>query len=97
MPNYVIDVNKKIPYDINFPIIKNSYSYEQYVTMGSPSGYMEFITSTGEVFYVRKSDYKGLSYLLTKNITYPLEVGTTAQVITAIQIYDSGNLLGEDY
>lgn len=36
-----------------------------------------------------------LQYFLTKQITYPLGVSSTTQNITAVEIYDSGNLLGD--
>ena len=60
IPNYTLDVNKKIPYKENL-----------------------------------NDDSDPKDYII-KNISFSLDVGGT-QTISAARIYDSGNLLGDDY
>lgn len=65
VPNYVLDVNCKIPY---------SEEYTKPSTWDKP--------------------FENISYYITKQITYPLGLDSTPQTVSAIQIYDSGNLVG---
>lgn len=39
---------------------------------------------------------KDIKYYITKQITYPLGISNTPQTISAVRIYDSGNLVGEE-
>lgn len=93
VPNYSLDVNCKIAFDENdaLPIgVYDTQPYDVKQTQTS-SNYQQFTTSLGKDFYV-KTDNVG--YFLTKQITYPLGVDATPQTISAIRIYDSGNLVG---
>ena len=69
VPNYLLDVNCRIPYNPNYAIPRNIYD--------------------------KKNDKT--QYYITKQITYPLGLDNTVQSISAIRIYDSGNLVGQDY
>lgn len=69
IPNYVLDVNFKIPF-------KDSWAMQPDVPVGE-----------GEP----------TNYYLIKAITYPLGLDSTPQDITAIQVYDDDNLVGNDY
>lgn len=80
VPNYLLDVNRKIPYDTTY------FSHQSYVVRGK-----QFKTNNKKNFYVKKSS---ISYFIIKNITFPLSVDNTGQSITANRIYSSGNLIG---
>lgn len=69
IPNYLLDVNCRIPYNPEKALPKN----------------------IGEI---QNSE---IQYYITKQITYPLGLNNTVQQISAIRIYDSGNLVGQDY
>ena len=69
VPNYLLDVNCRIPYNPNYAIPRNIYN--------------------------EKNDK--IQYYITKQITYPLGLDNKVQSISAIRIYDSGNLVGQDY
>lgn len=69
VPNYLLDVNCRIPYNPNYAVPRNIYD--------------------------EKNDK--IQYYITKQITYPLGLDNTVQSISAIRIYDSGNLVGQDY
>lgn len=69
IPNYVLDVNFKIPF-------KDSWAMQPDAPVGE-----------GEP----------TNYYLIKAITYPLGLDSTPQDITAIQVYDDDNLVGNDY
>lgn len=69
IPNYLLDVNKKIPYNENFALPKN----------------------------IDANIQEALQYYIIKNITFPLGLDNKPQNISASRIYESGNLLGEDY
>lgn len=93
VPNYLIDVNCKIAYYPNDAQPKNVYDTQPY-TVAKDESYSQFVTSLGKKFYVR---YNELQYYITKQITYPLGVDSTPQNVSAIRIYDSGNLVGQGY
>lgn len=69
IPNYLLDVNCRIPYNPNYAIPRNIYD--------------------------KKNDK--IQYYITKQMTFPLGLENTAQSVSAIRIYDSGNLVGQDY
>ena len=69
IPNYVLDVNFKIPF-------KDSWAMQPDVPTGED---------------------EPINYYLIKAITYPLGLDSTPQDITAIQVYDDDNLVGNDY
>jgi hypothetical protein len=92
VPNYLIDVNCKIAYNSNSALPPEIYDTERFTTdIESSTEMAQFITGTGETFYVRAEN---LDYFITKQITYPLGLDNTPQTIEAIQIYESGNLVG---
>lgn len=94
VPNYLLDVNCKIAFNDNdaLPIgIYNTQPYDVKQTKDSAI-YQQFVTSLGNDFYVKTEN---VGYFLTKQITYPLGIDATPQTISAIRIYDSGNLVGE--
>lgn len=95
VPNYLIDVNYKIAYRHNNGLPINIYDSEPDFSLEDGSeNYDQFVTALNNNFYVRKNK---IDYYLVKQITYPLGVDSTAQTISAIQIYDDGNLVGNDY
>lgn len=69
IPDYVLDVNCKIPF-------KDSWATQPDAPV---------------------SEDEPTAYYLIKAITYPLGLDSTAQDITAIQVYDDDNLVGNDY
>lgn len=69
IPNYVLDVNFKIPF-------KDSWAMQPDAPV---------------------SEDEPTNYYLIKVITYPLGLDSTPQDITAIQVYDDDNLVGNDY
>lgn len=69
IPNYVLDVNFKIPF-------KDSWAMQ-------PDAPVD--------------ENEPINYYLIKAITYPLGLDSTPQDITAIQVYDDDNLVGNDY
>lgn len=92
VPNYLLDVNCKIAYNPNSSLPMRIYDTQPFSTMAS-AGYEQFVTANNENFYVRKED---LQFYITKQITYPLGIDNTPQMVSAIQIYESGNLVGEN-
>lgn len=94
IPNYVLDVNCKIPFNENDALPIGIYDTQPFDVKQSTTSanYQQFVTSLGRDFYVKTDNVK---YFLTKQITYPLGVESTPQTISAVRIYDSGNLLGE--
>lgn len=94
VPNYLVDVNCKIAFDDNDALPIGIYDTQPYDAKQaqSSSNYQQFTTSFGKDFYVKAEN---VGYFLTKQITYPLGVDATPQTISAIRIYDSGNLVGE--
>lgn len=69
IPNYVLDVNFKIPF-------KDSWAMQPDAPV---------------------NEDEPTNYYLIKAITYPLGLDSTPQDITAIQVYDDDNLVGNDY
>lgn len=95
VPNYLVDVNCKIAFDDNdaLPIgIYDTQPYNVRISQENPIVYQQFVTSLGNDFYVKTEN---VGYFLTKQLTYPLGINSTPQTISAIRIYDSGNLVGE--
>lgn len=95
VPNYLLDVNCKIAFDDNdaLPIgIYDTQPYNVRISQENPIVYQQFVTSLGNDFYVKTEN---VGYFLTKQLTYPLGINSTPQTISAIRIYDSGNLVGE--
>jgi len=98
IPNYLIDVNCRIPYDSNSAnpqdVYRNAVFYVQ-ETDPSNGNIQKFITRDGLVFFnVREETY---DYYITKEITYPLGADNSAQRLNAIRIYDNDNLVGGIY
>lgn len=90
VPNYLIDVNCKIPYNPNNSLPQGIYDTQPYY-VSTNSSYQQYQTGTGQDYYVKTND---MQYYMTKQISYPLDISTQPQTITAIRIYDSGNLVG---
>lgn len=94
VPDYNLDVNKKIPYDERYSQLLYELSSGYFlVQTGTANSYNRFITAD---LYAYTLSYER-QYYITKKITYPLGLDSTPQTIDAIQIYDSGNLMGDDY
>lgn len=94
VPNYLIDVNCKIQHNPNSMLPKNIYTTQQLLTNSSNDIYKEYQTGFNQNFYVKNDNAQ---YFLTKQVTYHLGVENTPQTISAIRIYDSGNLIGYNY
>lgn len=94
VPNYLIDVNCKISYSQNTALPRNVYNTQPFVVSSGEYNEENLVSAYDNQVYTRYNDVR---YFLTKTVTYPLGVDSTAQTITAIQIYDSGNLIGSDY
>lgn len=94
VPNYLIDVNCKIVYSHNTVLPRGVYNTEQVTTFVEGEDYAKLISATENEIYAK---YNDIEYYLTKSITYPLGVESSPQTITAIEIYESGNLMGNDY
>ena len=94
VPNYLIDVNCKIAYSQNTSLPRNVYNTQPFVVSSGEYNEENLVSAYDNQVYTRHNDVR---YFLTKTVTYPLGVDSTAQTITAIQIYDSGNLIGSDY
>ena len=94
VPNYLLDVNCKIAFDDNDALPIEVYDTQPYNVKQTQNGatYQQFMTSLGNDFYVKTEN---VGYFLTKQLTYPLGIDSTPQTISAIRIYDSGNLVGE--
>lgn len=94
VPNYLVDVNCKIAFDDNDALPIGIYDTQPYDVKQSQNSaiYQQFVTSLGNDFYVKTEN---VGYFLTKQLTYPLGINSTPQTISAIRIYDSGNLVGE--
>lgn len=90
VPNYLIDVNCKIPYNPNDSLPRGIYDTQPYYVSTNNSS-QQYQTGIGQDYYVRKKD---IQYYMTKQISYPLDISSQPQSITAIRIYDSGNLVG---
>jgi len=94
IPNYLIDVNNKIIYDENNALPSSVYLNEPFlVKVPSSTEYQQMLMSNGKIFYVKVN---GIKYYITKQINYPLGINSSSQKITAIEIYDSGNLVSDD-
>lgn len=96
VPNYLIDVNCRIIHNNNNAYPININERQQFISEDSDNNgqYKQFMTAYNNEFYVI---YNQDENYLTKKINYPLGVDNNPQSITAIKIYDSGNLMGEDY
>lgn len=94
IPNYLLDVNCKIAFNENDALPTNIYNTQMFHVKHNTKNetYEQFVTSLGNDFYVKTED---IGYFLTKQITYPLGIESTPQTISAIKIYNSGNLVGE--
>lgn len=90
IPNYLIDVNCKIQYNPNNSLPKNIYDSQPYYVETSTS-YQQYGVAYDKDYYVKANS---LQNYITKKINYPLGVDSQAQTISAIRIYDSGNLVG---
>jgi hypothetical protein len=101
-PNYALDVNNKISLSPNSALPPILQEVEYFMTrIGGTTAYQKFMTSDNLFFITADSEqisgYEKINYL-TKTVTYPLGIdNSTSQQINAIQIYDSGNLVGSDY
>ena len=101
-PNYALDVNNKISLSPNSALPPILQDVEYFMTRtGGTTAYQKFMTSDNLFFITADSEqisgYEKINYL-TKTVTYPLGIdNSTSQQINAIQIYDSGNLVGSDY
>jgi hypothetical protein len=94
VPNYNLDVNKKIPYDERYSqLLYELPNGNLLVQTGTKNSYNRFITTDLYVYTLAVEK----QYYITKRITYPLGLDASPQVVEAIQIYDSGNLMGDDY
>lgn len=90
VPNYLLDVNYKISYNPNNSLPKDIYDTQPYHTAVQNS-WQQYQTGFGKDFYVKKNDTQ---YYITKQVNYPLDLSNSGQTISAIRIYDSGNLVG---
>lgn len=94
VPNYLIDVNCKISYSHNTVLPRGVYNTQPFVSLEEGPEYAQLVSAMDKDVYVK---YNDIEYYLTKSVTYPLGVESSPQVITAIEIYESGNLMGNDY
>lgn len=92
VPNYLIDVNCKIPYNPNDSLPRGIYDTQPYYVSTNNSS-QQYQTGTGQDYYVKTNE---IQYYMTKQISYPLDISTQPQTITAIRIYNSGNLVGSN-
>lgn len=90
VPNYLLDVNCKIPYNPNDALPHGIYDTQPYY-VAIINASQQYQTAFGRDFYVRKDETQ---YYITKQVSYPLGLSNQAQAISAIRIYDSGNLVG---
>ena len=90
VPNYLLDVNCKIPYNPNDALPHGIYDTQPYY-VATTNASQQYQTAFGRDFYVRKDETQ---YYITKQVSYPLGLSNQAQAISAIRIYDSGNLVG---
>lgn len=90
VPNYLLDVNCKIPYNPNNALPQGIYDTQPYHTAIQDS-WQQYQTAFGKDFYVKKNE---IQYYITKQVNYPLDLSNSGQTISAIRIYDSGNLVG---
>ena len=90
VPNYLLDVNCKIPYNPNDALPHGIYDTQPYY-VATTNASQQYQTAFGRDFYVRKDETQ---YYITKQVSYPLDLSNQAQPISAIRIYDSGNLVG---
>lgn len=90
VPNYLLDVNCKIPYNPNDALPHGIYDTQPYYVATTNSN-QQYQTAFDRDFYVRKDETQ---YYITKQVSYPLDLSNQAQTISAIRIYDSGNLVG---
>lgn len=90
VPNYLLDVNCKIPYNPNNALPQGIYDTQPYHTAIQDS-WQQYQTAFGKDFYVKKNETQ---YYITKQVNYPLDLSNSGQTISAIRIYDSGNLVG---
>lgn len=84
VPNYGLDVNYRINYQ--------DEDYQPFYVKEGPV-HQPFATVDDKDFYV-KMDAQS-QFFLVKKISFSLGLETTSQVVSAIRIYDSGNLLGD--
>lgn len=90
VPNYLLDVNYKIPYNPNDALPHGIYDTQPYY-VATTNASQQYQTAFGRDFYVKKDETQ---YYITKQVSYPLGLSNQAQAISAIRIYDSGNLVG---
>lgn len=90
VPNYLLDVNCKIPYNPNDALPHGIYDTQPYY-VATTNVSQQYQTAFGRDFYVRKDETQ---YYITKQVSYPLGLSNQAQAISAIRIYNSGNLVG---
>lgn len=90
VPNYLLDVNCKIPYNPNNALPQGIYDTQPYHTTIQNS-WQQYQTAFEKDFYVKKNETQ---YYITKQVSYPLDLSNSGQSINAIRIYDSGNLVG---
>lgn len=90
VPNYLLDVNCKIPYNPNDALPHGIYDTQPYYVATTNSN-QQYQTAFDRDFYVRKDETQ---YYITKQVSYPLDLSNQAQTISAIRIYNSGNLVG---
>ena len=90
IPNYLLDVNCKILYNPNNALPQGIYDTQPYHTTIQNS-WQQYQTAFGKDFYVKKNETQ---YYITKQVNYPLDLSNSGQTISAIRIYDSGNLVG---
>ena len=92
VPNYLLDVNCKIPYNPNDALPHGIYDTQPYY-VATTNASQQYQTAFGKDFYVKKND---MQYYITKQVSYSLDLSNQAQTISAIRIYDSGNLVGNN-
>lgn len=95
VPNYLLDVNCKIGFNEDSSLPLGILKIQPYKVRNQENSflYQQFVTLLGKDFYVKKEEK--IDYFLTKQIIYPLGIESTPQTISAIKIYESGNLVGK--
>lgn len=94
VPDYVLDVNMRIPYKDNVQMTESNKYQQFYVQSPNYSSEDKFVTSDDKNFLVESVP---TNYYLTKSVEYPLGISNSPQTVSAIQIYDNKNLMGDDY
>ena len=88
IPNYILGVDMKIPYNPKWGMPNG---FDSYTLLATNLGEL-LVTSDG---YYLEIDNNEIKNYFVKTINYPLGISNTPQTINAIEIYDSGNLVGE--